>query len=39
MAILGKLLKKTIDLNVVKNYTIQLDTKLYLWSVNYDYYN
>lgn len=31
--------KKTINLNVVKNYTIQLDTKLYLWSVNYDYYN
>ena len=30
--------KSSVDLNIVKNYTIKLDIKLYLWSVNYDYY-
>ena len=30
--------KKTVDLNIVKKYTINLDIKLYLWSVNQDYY-
>ena len=30
--------KSSIDLNIVKKYTIKLDIKLYLWSVNYDYY-
>ena len=30
--------KTSIDLMIVKKYTIQLDIKLYLWSVNFDYY-
>ena len=30
--------KSSVDLNIVKKYTINLDIKLYLWSVNYDYY-
>jgi hypothetical protein len=28
----------TVSLNVVKKYTKNLDIKLYLWSVNFDYY-
>ena len=30
--------KSSVDLNIIKKYTIKLDIKLYLWSVNYDYY-
>ena len=30
--------RKTVELNVVKKYTNTLDIKLYLWSVNFDYY-
>lgn len=30
--------KTSVDLNIVKKYTINLDIKLYLWSVNQDYY-
>jgi hypothetical protein len=30
--------KSSVDLNIVKKYTMNLDIKLYLWSVNYDYY-
>ena len=30
--------RKTVELNVVKKYTKTLDIKLYLWSVNFDYY-
>jgi len=31
--------KSSVDLIVVKKYTMTLDIKLYLWSVNYDYYS
>jgi len=30
--------KSTMDLITVKKYTMSLDIKLYLWSVNFDYY-
>lgn len=30
--------KSSMDIITVKKYTIKLDIKLYLWSVNYDYY-
>jgi hypothetical protein len=30
--------RTSVDLNVVKKYTKNLDIKLYLWSVNFDYY-
>lgn len=30
--------KSSMDLITVKKYTMSLDIKLYLWSVNYDYY-
>jgi hypothetical protein len=30
--------RTSVDLNVVKKYTKKLDIKLYLWSVNFDYY-